>query len=233
MTPTEFAVKYRPQANTVSAATGIDAFVLLAQWGVETGWGNQINNQNNLGNIRDKPGSFAQLPTLDAFCQLAIATWHNGYYPGVLAAVGPVAQIIAIGESPWDAGHYNSGGGPGSSIRAAYNLIAQPITGGTFDMLSDEAVKNLIFRIEDIHKKVVSSAEASPDSYATNTLPVPPTVAPLDVALGLLKLDVLTFILPILQQLETDIKAVGGGTIDPSIAASLDILKKHLGVGTP
>jgi hypothetical protein len=49
---------------------------------------------------------------------------------------------------------------------------------------------------------------------------------------GILKTDIVQFVVPALTQLETNIKNVSGGTIDPTIAASLDVLKKHLGVGT-
>lgn len=112
-TAKDFATLYAAQAETVSKATGIRPVVLLAQWGDETDFGNAINNRNNLGNIRCVDGipcvdGFSQFPSLDSFCAVAINTWHNGDYPAVLAAagLGPSAQAIAIGESPWDAGHY-------------------------------------------------------------------------------------------------------------------------------
>jgi hypothetical protein len=128
VTPTEFATVYRSQANAVSIGTGIDPLVLLTQWGVETGWGNQIYNQNNLGNIRCLTSvpcinGFAQFSSLESFVANAIAVWHNGFYSNVLATVGQDAQCLAIGLSPWDAGHYDNGSGPGSSLLAALQLI--------------------------------------------------------------------------------------------------------------
>ena len=128
MTPADFAHTYRPEAIEVETATGIEADVLLAQWGVETGWGSAINNRNNLGNIRcfggwPCAGGFAQFASLNDFVSAAVQTWHNGYYAAVLAAVGPAAQLRAIGASAWDAGHYNNGGGPGSSLLAACQEI--------------------------------------------------------------------------------------------------------------
>ena len=162
MTPSEFALAYRLQSDIVSAGTGIDALVLLAQWGLETDWGNAINNQNNLGNIRcvfNWPcvGGFAQFPSLTMFCSEAIATWHNGFYANVLSAVGPAAQIAAIGASPWDAGHYDNGGGPGSALWAAYHLIAE------VDMpylVRDPATQG-IYNVGEGGKRLISAAEWS------------------------------------------------------------------------
>jgi hypothetical protein len=123
ITPPDFASTYAPYADAVSHGTGIDAGVLLAQWGVETAWGNAINNLNNLGNIRCSPTTFCQYATLDDFVLACIATWHNGFYGAVLAATGapPADQIAAIGQSPWSGQHYGSP--PGQHIQDAYKEI--------------------------------------------------------------------------------------------------------------
>ena len=162
MTPSEFALAYRPQADIVSAGTGIDSLVLLAQWGVETDWGNAINNPNNLGNIRcvlNWPcvAGFAQFPNLTSFCSEAIGTWHNGFYPDVLSAVGAPAQIAAIAASPWDAGHYDSGTGPGSALWAAYFLLTE------VDMpylVRDPATQG-IYVVGETGKRLISAVEWS------------------------------------------------------------------------
>jgi hypothetical protein len=121
VTPTEFVNGFRPQAAEVAAGTGLRPEAFLVQWGVETNWGNAINNANNLGNIRCSPTTFCQYANLAEFCAAAVATWHNGEYPEVLAVAGQSlkAQLLAIGNSKWDAGRYNNGGGPGSSLLAA------------------------------------------------------------------------------------------------------------------
>ena len=123
MTPTEFAATFLQEANDVSRGTGIDIGALLAQWGVETAWGGQIFNQNNLANIRCSPTTFCQYATLDVFVTACIATWHNGNYNAVLATAGqPVTnQLIAIGQSPWSADHY--GNPPGSHLLTAFSQI--------------------------------------------------------------------------------------------------------------
>lgn len=113
MTPKAFTESYLLTAQHVSAGTGIDPYVLLAQWACETGWGEFVYGYN-LGNIRDKPGSFARYLSLSDFARACIDTWHNGYYPNVLAAQGAEAQLAAICASPWDAGHY------GGSLQAFY-----------------------------------------------------------------------------------------------------------------
>lgn len=121
MTPAEFQTYAGPTADAVAHGTGLDRVTLLAQWAVETACGAAINNQNNLGNIRCLQGvpcvgGFSQFPTLGDFALAAIATFHNGYYPGVLATAGKSVetQIAALGASPWDAGHY--GNPPGSAL---------------------------------------------------------------------------------------------------------------------
>ena len=131
MTPQQFTATFLPYAEQVAAGTGIDDGVLLAQWAVETAWGSGEFNQNNLANIRCVAGipcvgGFSQFPTITDFVACAIATWHNGDYPDVLAARGAEPQMLAIGASPWDAGGY-TGEAPynyrGGSLVAAYKEI--------------------------------------------------------------------------------------------------------------
>ena len=154
MTPQDFAAAYLPTAQEVSRGTGIDSYALLAQWGVETAWGSAINNANNLGNIRCSPTTFCEYASLEDFAAAAIATWRNGYYGAVLATAGqPVAaQLHAIGASPWDAGHYNNGGGVGSSLIAAAGEI----------VLTDQEHQWLNFLYNDL----IAGAEDNPNGTA-------------------------------------------------------------------
>jgi len=105
MDPRAFAQLYQPYADVVSRGTGIDPGVLLAQWANETAWGSVVVG-NNLGNIRCSPTTFCQYATLEDFSLACIATWQNGYYAAVLAAVGVEAQLAAVCASPWSGGHY-------------------------------------------------------------------------------------------------------------------------------
>lgn len=134
MTPQQFLDAYTATAKKVGVGTGLEILVLLAQWAHETGrlldpepgW---AGAPNNLGNIRDAPGSFAHYASLDEFAQAAIFVFQNSrpnlnlpvsptnnYYWPLLASRGVLAQIVALGASAWDAGHYDNGGGPGSAI---------------------------------------------------------------------------------------------------------------------
>lgn len=135
MTPPEFEATYLAYAETVSKGTGIDPYVLLAQYAVETAWGAVVVG-NNLGNIRCSPTSFCQYATLADFCASAIQLWHstayiNSSYPNgfdpfrnqAAAAVLGSEACAAIGRSPWDSGHYDNGAGPGSSLVVAYDAL--------------------------------------------------------------------------------------------------------------
>jgi hypothetical protein len=131
-----------PYARKASAATGWPVSVILAQWGLETGWrtktytgfnwGNcgAMPNQPTIGGI-NKPGSpaafaYAYSPTQGVAEYVHVA--HLGYYTRVASAAragGANAAARALGQSPWDWGHYTNRGDPGSSLISlmrAYNL---------------------------------------------------------------------------------------------------------------
>lgn len=92
-------------ASTVVAATGLDADVVRAWIGAESGWGvtKPAHNYLNIGPGRQY-ASTAQAAT--AAAQLITS---SSYYAGIRNAIpaGPVAQVSAIQQSPWDAGHYS------------------------------------------------------------------------------------------------------------------------------
>lgn len=116
--------------------------MILAQWGVEHGWKVPDYTGYNWGNSGAVPGfptvpglkvagspsafSYASTPAVG----LAIYTHvcKLGYYTKIApagASGGPNAAAVALGQSPWDAGHYTNTGSPGSSllnVMRAYNL---------------------------------------------------------------------------------------------------------------
>ncbi len=56
-TPDQFKMVYGPAAERAGKAIGVDPGILLAQFGLETGWGKSIiPGTNNLGNIKDFSG---------------------------------------------------------------------------------------------------------------------------------------------------------------------------------
>lgn len=51
-----FIEQYRDVAEKVGAELGVDADIILSQWGLESGWGTKTVGQYNLGNIKDVTG---------------------------------------------------------------------------------------------------------------------------------------------------------------------------------
>ncbi len=196
MTPQAFAAAYLPTAHTVSAGTGIDAGVLLAQWANETDWGTAwAGAPNNLANIRCGPGGAIEscYATLADFAAAAIATWHNGYYGAVLAAVGVDAQLAAICASPWSAGHY------GGSLTSFYAPLAgYSYVVGTVGALDEKWLTDVGTRVADLEQRVPAlqaavAAIAVPalDQAALN-LAVMAAFAPFKVELDAVAGDVAT-----------------------------------------
>jgi hypothetical protein len=156
MNAVDFHAAYAETARLVARGTGILPNVLLAQWAVETAWGEAVNNRCNLGNIRCSRVTFCQYATLDDFAAACVATWHNGNYPNVLGAGTAAAQLDAIAASPWSSDHY--GGSPSAKLHsnfatmpaAALNsedstmgLLAHPTISGRLDLVvvgTDKAV---------------------------------------------------------------------------------------------
>lgn len=106
--------------------------VLLAQWGLEQGWRIPGYTGYNWGNVASLPGyptvggiavwgspsAFAYGYTPVQGVEEFVFVAGNGYYNNVTAnwGNGARAQVVALGQSPWDAAHYNNGNGPGSSL---------------------------------------------------------------------------------------------------------------------
>lgn len=140
MTPSRFAEHYHPAAAEAAHLTGVDANVILAQWAVETGWGSSalaINHHNlagirwyghagtvQVGGTRGKAGTgFSGYPSVAAFVLDYAHTLRLSYYDAVRHARTARAQLSALGQSPWDAGHYVLGGLVGGSLISAYSRL--------------------------------------------------------------------------------------------------------------
>ena len=143
MTPQQFQAAFQPYADEVAKGTGLSAGLFLAQWAVETAYASSFAGAFNLGNITRGGASngFVNYGSYAQYAQAQILLLHDIPYEGVLAAAGKTLaeQCVALGASPWDAGHYNNGGGPGSSLIAvlpAFGLSAQSI--GGLDLTPEE-----------------------------------------------------------------------------------------------
>jgi len=153
-----FIANFGGVADQVAAGTGLSRWALLVQWAKETATGTQILNRNNLGNIRCSSTTFCQYATLADFGAAAIATWENGFYGAVLATAGqPVrTQLLAIGASPWDAGHYGlkECGYAGCSLIASWqtefdSVDPQPKLRRAVTILATQNTVNLFVRGTD------------------------------------------------------------------------------------
>lgn len=133
-----YALPYARQAHN---ATGWPTSMILAQWGLEQGWRIPGYTGFNWGNVAALPGeptvngiavpgspaAFAYAKTPDLGLSYYIRVAHLSFYNGVgqAAQYGPDAAARALGQSPWDAGHYTATGSPGSSLLSlmrVYNL---------------------------------------------------------------------------------------------------------------
>ena len=121
-----------PYARQASKQTGWPVSVILAQWGLETGWRTRTYTGYNWGNCGampnqpmvggiNKPGSpaafsYAYSPSQGVAEYVHVA--HLSYYRNVASASrnGADAAARALGQSPWDWGHYTNRGSPGSSL---------------------------------------------------------------------------------------------------------------------
>jgi LysM repeat protein len=131
-----------PYAKQASKQTGWPVSMILAQWGLETGWRVKTFTGFNWGNCGAIPGfpsvggtsapgspaafSFANSPAQGVAEYVHVAHLH--YYTAVAPAArtgGATAAARALGRSPWDWGHYTNRNSPGSSIvgiMQRYNL---------------------------------------------------------------------------------------------------------------
>lgn len=147
MNATLYVARMRPYADQASAATGLPADVILAQWGVETGWGtsNLARNHNNHGGIKwvggrskfqaYESGSFAGYKSIADFVADYSRVLNLSYYAHVRAAAragaSPGQVALALGNSPYDEGEYAIGGVKGQKIVLALGqfggqTVAQP-----------------------------------------------------------------------------------------------------------
>lgn len=131
-----------PYARQASRQTGWPVSMILAQWGLETGWRTYTFTGYNWGNCGampnepmiggtsapGSPSAFAYAYTPSQGVAEYVHVAHLGYYTRVAPAwraSGADAAARALGRSPWDWGHYTDHNSPGSSLVSlmrVYNL---------------------------------------------------------------------------------------------------------------
>lgn len=114
MTPQQFFTAAAPFAKWAHVDTGVLESVVLAQWADENGyvWPPPGNNPGNVGNTQH--GGMVNYANITQGVAAYIQTMLLGYYKAVRAAQTWQGQAVALGESPWAAGHYGSP--PGSAL---------------------------------------------------------------------------------------------------------------------
>jgi hypothetical protein len=112
-----------PDAVAASEHTGVNPFLILAQWGVETGWGTsrawRIGNNYAGVSPGGKVANYADRAAGLAAYERAL---NQHYYDDVrkAGAEHPTDQLTALAKSPWAAGHYKSRDGTvGGSLQLA------------------------------------------------------------------------------------------------------------------
>lgn len=130
-TPAAFVTTMLPYARRASQTLGWPVSMILAQWGVEHGWTLPDFDKWNEGNVKafNSPTGicygasvvrdFCAPKTPGAGVAIYIHSAQLHYYSGIAVAArqgGPDAAARALGNSPWDAGHYTSDNSPGDSL---------------------------------------------------------------------------------------------------------------------
>jgi hypothetical protein len=155
VTPSAFASTYRRYAVRNAEPFGLDPDLFLTQWAVEVAWGESFAASYNLGNIRGPGGPFQNFANFDDYVNTAIWTLaHAGdpvgsgtYYAGVRASASHAvdAQMIALGKSPWDAGHYmDTRGGPGTKLIRFWEELRMSTLDNIFKVLGRDATANYL-----------------------------------------------------------------------------------------
>jgi len=111
-----------PTARAVaSQVPGLFPQTLLIQWADETGF-NPTGTPPGSWNLAgiSPGGHLAHYRSLQAFMRAYVATIRSPVYAPVLAAPSVVAQLYALGQSPWASGHYALGGVPGQALVDLY-----------------------------------------------------------------------------------------------------------------
>jgi len=134
--PNAFIKEYGPIAEKIGAEIGVDPKIILAKFGLETGWGRAIiPGTYNLGNIKDPSGKGVYAydkkeNSNDAYLKFEDPDTFAAYYSDFIKrlypkAVGTGSDVDAFttGLGEGVRGSYASADGYASGIRNAYSLV--------------------------------------------------------------------------------------------------------------
>ena len=144
-----------PWAVEASRRTGIHWQVIVAQWCHETGFGTSalFITHRNPGGIRRSAltptapvapgGTFRHYDSWGEAMADYVRVMLLGYYTAVRVDAGIGAQIVELGKSPYDAGHYRgskASNPPGSALRAYLPVIEMLAPLGGMGVLGPQPV---------------------------------------------------------------------------------------------
>ena len=133
MSNASFLAAMAPYARAQATATGLDCRLFLVQWAYESTWGTSpVSRNNNFAGIENSSGKgctvcngvYTCCPTVADFSALYTAIITDSTYATLRKAAGEslALQFVALGNSPWAAGHYEgSCGTPGCGLAELYH----------------------------------------------------------------------------------------------------------------
>lgn len=104
-----FNAQWYPYAVTAGSQLGIDPNLLLAQWGLESGYGtNTLSQGFNVGSISNPGGGWATYSSPSAFVSAFVNLLTNSY-PGTLNSGSNVSQFVnALGSGSYGQSYYGT-----------------------------------------------------------------------------------------------------------------------------
>jgi len=133
---TAFIQEYGPIADKIGAEIGVDPKIILAKFGLETGWGKSvIPGTYNLGNIKDFSGAGVKAydkkeKSNDAYIKFEDPETFATYYVDFMKRLYPKAigtgsdvDAFTTGLSQGVRGSYASAEDYGPAVRNAYSLV--------------------------------------------------------------------------------------------------------------
>ena len=135
--PEAFVQQYGPIAEKIGAEIGVDPKILLAQFGLETGWGKSvIPGTYNLGNIKDPSGKGVRAKdkvegSNDAYLKFEDPDTFASYYADFIKRMYPKAVGAGSDVNKFSAGLNKGVGGSyatdpnyGLALRSSYNTVS-------------------------------------------------------------------------------------------------------------
>lgn len=175
----EFVNEYLPVAKQVSEKTGISPSILLAQWGLETGYGTKTVGAYNFGNIKDisghgKEGIDSKTKSKDRYINFESPEAFGDYYAHYISRKFPESLNAGSDINKFSAGlkfgepqGYAEDENYGKSLLGAFNVTSKYIP---------EEKTNIFSGITPIANKILESGKPEISDLKLN-VPYDATIA--------------------------------------------------------